>query len=55
MKKYVLKRVLIALVTLLVILLVLFALLKLMPGTPFNDEKPNTAWISRLSFSFSIM
>ena len=29
--------------TLLVILLVLFALLKLMPGTPFNDEKLNEA------------
>ena len=43
MKKYVLKRVLIALVTLLVILLVLFALLKLMPVTPVNDEKLNDA------------
>ena len=43
MKKYVLKRVLIALVTLLVILLVLFALLKLMPGTPLDDEKLNEA------------
>ena len=39
MKKYVLKRILMALVTLLVILLVLFALLQFMPGSPFNDEK----------------
>lgn len=39
MKKYVLKRVLISIVTLLVILLVLFILLQLMPGSPFNDEK----------------
>ena len=39
MKKYVVKRVLISLVTLLVILLVLFTLLQLMPGSPFNDEK----------------
>lgn len=39
MKKYVLKRILISIVTLLVILLVLFILLQLMPGSPFNDEK----------------
>ena len=39
MKKYVVKRVLISLVTLLVILLVLFTLLQFMPGSPFNDEK----------------
>ena len=39
MKKYVLKRVLISIVTLLVILLVLFILLQFMPGSPFNDEK----------------
>jgi oligopeptide transport system permease protein len=39
LKKYVLKRILISIVTLLVILLVLFILLQLMPGSPFNDEK----------------
>lgn len=39
MKKYILKRVLISIVTLLVILLVLFLMLELMPGSPFNDEK----------------
>ncbi|HWR22471.1 MAG TPA: ABC transporter permease [Feifaniaceae bacterium] len=39
MKHYVIKRVLISVFTLLVITLVLFALLRLMPGSPFNDEK----------------
>lgn len=37
--KYILKRLVISVVTLFVILLVLFLLIKLMPGTPFNDEK----------------
>ncbi len=39
MKKYILKRVLISILTLLAITLVLFILLQLMPGSPFNDEK----------------
>ncbi|OJF76609.1 MAG: peptide ABC transporter permease [Treponema sp. CETP13] len=39
MKKYILKRVLIAIFTLLAITLILFILLQLMPGSPFNDEK----------------
>ena len=39
MKRYVIKRLLMSLFTLLVITLVLFALLRLMPGSPFNDEK----------------
>ncbi len=39
MKHYIVKRVLISVFTLLVITLVLFALLRLMPGSPFNDEK----------------
>ncbi len=39
MKKYTIKRVLTSIFTLLVIVLVLFILLKLMPGSPFNDEK----------------
>ncbi len=37
--KYILKRLLIASVTILIILAILFLMLKLMPGTPFNDEK----------------
>ena len=39
MKKYILERILTSLFTLLAILLVLFILMKLMPGSPFNDEK----------------
>lgn len=37
--KYILKRLAISVVTLLVTVLVLFLLMKMMPGTPFNDEK----------------
>jgi len=37
--RYILKRVLISVFTLLSITLVLFILLRLMPGSPFNDEK----------------
>ena len=39
MKKYILKRILIAVLTLLAITLILFILLQKMPGSPFNDEK----------------
>lgn len=39
MVKYVLKRLFIAVITLLVIIVVLFFLLKLMPGSPFNNER----------------
>ncbi len=39
MKKYVAKRLAIAVVTLFVILLVLFLMLKLMPGSPFNNTE----------------
>jgi oligopeptide transport system permease protein len=39
MKKYILKRVIMAIVTLLIITFVLFLLLQFMPGSPFNDEK----------------
>ena len=41
MKKYILKRVVTAVFTLPVIILILFILMKLMPGSPFNDEKLN--------------
>lgn len=37
--KYIIKRILISVITLAIILFVLFIMLKLMPGTPFNDEK----------------
>ncbi len=39
MVKYTLKRLFIAAITLLVIIVVLFCLLKLMPGSPFNNER----------------
>jgi len=38
-KKYTIKRIVTAIFTLLVIVLILFILMKLMPGSPFNDEK----------------
>lgn len=38
-KRYVLKRLFMSLFTLLIITMVLFGLLRLMPGSPFNDEK----------------
>lgn len=37
--KYILKRLLISAVTLVIIIFVLFLMVRLMPGTPFNDEK----------------
>jgi oligopeptide transport system permease protein len=43
MVKYTLKRILIAVVTLLVIIVILFCLLKLMPGSPFNNERMTDA------------
>lgn len=43
MLKYIGKRLLISIVTLFVIILVLFMMLKLMPGSPFNDEKLSAA------------
>lgn len=42
MKKYIIKRLVISVITLLVVLLILFILLQLMPGSPFNDEKLTT-------------
>ena len=39
MKKYLLKRILISIVTLFCILLILFIMLNLLPGSPFNSEK----------------
>ena len=39
MAKYILKRIGMAVLTLLVIIIILFLLLKLMPGSPFNNER----------------
>lgn len=43
MVKYILKRLLMAVITLLVIIIVLFVLLKLLPGSPFNNERMTDA------------
>lgn len=39
MKKYILKRIVIAFVAILAIIFILFALMQFLPGSPFNDEK----------------
>jgi oligopeptide transport system permease protein len=38
-KKYIMKRIIMSVITLLVILFILFLMLEMMPGSPFNDEK----------------
>jgi oligopeptide transport system permease protein len=53
-KRYILKRILISVVTLLVITLVLFALLQLMPGSPFNDEKLNDSQRAVLNAKYGL-
>lgn len=54
MKKYILKRVLMAAVTLFIILLVLFCMLQFMPGSPFNDEKLSDAQIAVLNAKYGL-
>lgn len=54
MKKYIAKRITVALLTLFVILLVLFLLLQYMPGSPFNDEKLSAEQIERLRASYGL-
>ena len=46
MGKYILKRVLMALITLLVIVFVLFVLVRIMPGNPFPSERMNAEQIA---------
>ena len=43
MKKYVLKRIAIAVVTILVLVTIIFLLVRLLPGDPFTSEKTNEA------------
>ena len=43
MSKYIIKRVLISIMTLAAIVFVLFLMLDFMPGSPFNDEKLTAA------------
>lgn len=54
MKKYILKRIAVSVVTLLVILLVLFLMLELMPGSPFNDEKLTNAQRAIISAKYGL-
>lgn len=54
MKRYIIKRVLISVFTLLAITLVLFALLQLMPGSPFNDEKLNNDQRAALNAKYGL-
>ena len=52
MKKYLFKRICIAVLTLLAILLVLFLMLEFMPGSPFNDEKLTADQIAILNAKY---
>lgn len=49
MTKYIIKRVLIALVTLLVLVTVIFILVRLLPGDPFSSEKANPIIIEKMN------
>ncbi len=54
MKKYVFKRLIIAVVTIFVILFVLYAMLEFMPGSPFNDEKMTEAQLRMLNQKYGL-
>lgn len=54
MKKYLLKRIAISIMTLLVILLVLFLMLEYMPGSPFNDEKLTVDQLALLNQKYGL-
>ncbi|MCP9380179.1 ABC transporter permease, partial [Lacticaseibacillus paracasei] len=54
MKKYIVKRVLIAVLTLFVITLALFVMEKAMPGSPFNDEKMTRAQLQILYAKYGL-
>lgn len=54
MKKYVLKRLIIAAVTIFVILFLLYAMLEFMPGSPFNDEKMTEAQLQMLNQKYGL-
>ena len=54
MVKYVLKRLLIALLTISVIILALFLLLQFMPGSPFNDEKMSLEQIAAANAKYGL-
>ena len=48
MKKYILNRLRISVITVFVILLILFTMLEFMPGSPFNDEKLTASQLEAL-------
>ncbi|WP_323090206.1 ABC transporter permease [Allobaculum sp. JKK-2023] len=52
--RYIVRRLLISIVTLLVIVFVLFMMLKLMPGTPFNDEKLTEAQKAQIYAAYGL-
>jgi oligopeptide transport system permease protein len=54
MKKYLLKRIAISIMTLLVILFVLFLMLEYMPGSPFNDEKLTADQLALLNQKYGL-
>jgi oligopeptide transport system permease protein len=54
LKKYITKRIAIALITLLVILLILFIMMSLMPGSPFNDEKMSRDQVAALYAKYGL-
>lgn len=54
MAKYVIKRVLMALVTIFCILFVLFLLMQFMPGSPFNDEKLSAEQVAVLEAKYGL-
>ena len=54
MRKYIGKRLAIAVVTLLLIILVLFLMLQFMPGSPFNDEKLSADQIAAMKAAYGL-
>lgn len=54
MRKYLIKRIILSVVTLFVILLVLFLLLSFMPGSPFNPEKLSPDQIAVLNEKYGL-
>lgn len=54
MLKYILKRVGIAAMTVLIIIIILFFLLKLMPGSPFNNERLTAEQVATLNEKYGL-
>lgn len=54
MKKYLIKRIAVSVITLLVILLLLFLMLEYMPGSPFNDEKLTVDQLALLNQKYGL-